>query len=78
MPWAYTVRAFMAYLAEVVDDHGNEASLNDSLHLLLVARGDVGEEPHCLLSHKHTHNHMTRPPPRQPASQCYNTTLSVK
>ena len=41
-------------LAEVVDDHGDEASLDDGLHLLLVARSDVGQEPHSLLQHHTT------------------------
>jgi hypothetical protein len=30
-------------------DHGHEASINDGLHLLLIASGDVGQEPHSLL-----------------------------
>ena len=32
-------------LGEVTDDHGHQPRLYHGLHLLLVARGDVGEEP---------------------------------
>lgn len=40
------------HLVEQVNDHGDEFGINDSLHLLLVACCDVGQEPHCLLQEK--------------------------
>jgi hypothetical protein len=40
--------------AEVVDDEGDEPGVDHGLHLPLVARSDVGQEPHGLL--KYTHN----------------------
>ena len=36
-------------LAEVTNHHGNQPSLDHRLDLLLIACGDVGQEPNCLL-----------------------------
>ena len=36
-------------LAEVTNHHRHQPSLDHRLDLLLVASGDVGQEPHCLL-----------------------------
>ena len=44
----------VSYPTEVVDDHGHETSVYHRLNLLLVARGDVRQEPHCLLVAKNT------------------------
>lgn len=40
------------HLVEQVNDHRDELGVDDSLHLLLVACCDVGQEPHCLLQDK--------------------------
>ena len=37
-------------LGQVGDDHGHQPRLDHGLHLLLVARSDVGQEPNCLLN----------------------------
>ena len=37
-------------LGQMSDDHGHEAGLDHRLDLLLVARSDVGQEPHCFLN----------------------------
>lgn len=45
-------------LSQLVDDHGQQASVDDGLHLLLVACCDVGQEPHRLLvGGRDTHTH---------------------
>ena len=36
-------------LAEVTNHHRNQPSLDHRLDLLLIACGDVGQEPNCLL-----------------------------
>lgn len=40
------------HLVEQVNDHWDKLGVDDSLHLLLVACCDVGQEPHCLLQDK--------------------------
>lgn len=41
-----------ANLGQLVDDHGDEASIDYSLDLLLVPCCDVGQEPHGFLQNK--------------------------